>query len=331
VSQTEGVEPEKRGSGWASSLRVGLGAAIALALGIDVLLYTSIELQDALFARDRDKRLAAVSEAFAASLDQGGRFALATAEAVSSSPTVVRALATQDRKLLTDLTAPAFKKLQTHGVKSFGFQTPDLKYFLRLQTPENFGDDLSKSRPILLAANKSRRPQMGLERSASGILLRGVTPVGDGDAFAGTVEVGVELAPLLEELKSVANADVAILARAAANDSAKPAGELTLVEATDSSLFARLLWEGALANGRDRALFERRFDGVDGAMLVEPITDFSGESIGVFVAVKRFPDHDTERRQTRTDLIATGAIAGIVAFAAFSLLARLALARRGTA
>jgi len=319
VSQTEGVEPERRGSGWASSLRVGLGAAIALALGIDVLLYTSIELQDALFARDRDKRLAAVSEAFAASLDQGGRFALATAEAVSSSPTVVRALATQDRKLLTDLTAPAFKKLQTHGVKSFGFQTPDLKYFLRLQTPENFGDDLSKSRPILLAANKSRRPQMGLERSASGILLRGVTPV------------GVELAPLLEELKSVANADVAILARAAANDSAKPAGELTLVEATDSSLFARLLWEGALANGRDRALFERRFDGVDGAMLVEPITDFSGESIGVFVAVKRFPDHDTERRQTRTDLIATGAIAGIVAFAAFSLLARLALARRGTA
>ena len=320
-------------TGW-SFAWVGLGAAIALALGLCATFLILTSLQEDLFSRDRERRMAAISQTVTASLQQAGRFALAQAQTISLNSNIAKALGTQDRRQLLELSGPIFTSLKTNGVAVVGFQTPDLKTFLRVHQPDNFGDDISRTRPLLLAAIKTRLPQAGIEIGASGASARGAAPVTDAGQFLGTVEVGLSLDDVIEQAKTITNADFAIilsqsLSGASARDIHESFGDLVLAKSTDSALFGALLRDDTIALQRDVTLSHRQTRGVDSAILVQPLIDFSGRMIGVVAAVKGFSQHNIERQQTEVNLLAALAIAGIIAFAVFSILARLALRRLG--
>lgn len=315
-----------------SYLRIGLGAALALIVGLSGMLWIFSSLEEDLLARDRERRMSAISQTLTISLDRASRFALAEAQTISSDASVAKALGAQDRKQLQDLMSGLYQTLKTHGVGVVGFQTPDLKYFLRLHQPDNFGDDQSKTRPILLAANKSRQPQSGVESGMSGAFARGATIVTDAGQFVGTVEVGINLDGVIEDVKTATNADVAVLlskTMTGQSDSSshETFGDLLLVGSTDAKLFGLLLRDDAIELKRDLHLSNRQIGGLDSAILTQPLIDFSGRMIGVVAAVKSFSQHNIERRQTRVDMFAAAIIAGIFAFAVFSVLSSLALKR----
>jgi hypothetical protein len=113
---------------------------------------------------------------------------------------------------------------------------------------------------MVLAANKSRRSQVGLEIGVAGTYVRGIAVVRDDDQFAGTVEAGLNLEPILEQVKSVTKADIAVvrsqsLARLPARGPNEKGpgevfGDLNLFASTDSPLFAGSLRDGAIRLAR---------------------------------------------------------------------------------
>lgn len=276
--------------------------------------------------------MSAISQTLTTSLDKAARFALAEAQTIAADAAVAKALGAQDRRQLQDMTGGLYQTLKTHGVGVFGFQTPDLKYFLRLHQPDLFGDDQSRTRPILLAANKSRQPQSGVESGGAGVFARGVAVLTDSGQFVGTIDIGINLDGVIEDIKAVTNADVAVLlskSMTGQSDSAahETYGDLILAGSTDAKLFDSLLRDDAIELKRDPHLSSRQIGGLDNAVLTQPLIDFSGRMIGVVAAVKSFSQHNIERRQTRVDMFAAALIAGIIAFAVFSVLASLALKR----
>lgn len=315
-----------------SFLWVGLGAAIALVVGLSSLFLTLTSMQNDLLARDRERRMETIGQNVTTSIDEAGRFAVAEAETISANGAIAKALGEQDRARLFELTRGLYQKLNAHGVAVLGFQTPDLRYFLRVHQPDLFGDDLSKTRAILLAVNKTRQSQSGVESGNSGAFVRGAAPVMNDDQLVGTVEVGVNLEVVIAQVKADTNADVAVifsqsLSGLAAKDPNESFGDLSLATSTNSPLFASLLRERAISLSRDSSLSARQIEGVDSAILVQPLIDFSGRMIGVVAAVKGFSRHNIERRQTEVDMLADAFIVGIFAFAVFSALARLLSAR----
>jgi len=331
------VPPRLRPPTW-TALRVGIVTALVLLFGFGAMIAITFAMQNDMIARDRDNQMAGVSQAITAALDQAGRFALAQAETTARRPSVARALGAGNRAELTELAGGTFAYLKTQGVPIFGFHSADMKYLLRLHLPDNFGDDITKIRPMVLAANKSRRSQVGLEIGVAGTYVRGVAVINDGDRFVGTVEAGLNLEPILEQVKALTNADIAVvLSQSLAdlpprrpNDKAagEAFGDLILFASTDTPLFAGLLRDGAIRLARTREVSDRAIAGASAAVVVQPLIDFSGRMIGNLVAAKRFPYHGAQLRRARTELIAAALIGGILAFVVFSVLARLITARR---
>jgi hypothetical protein len=321
-----------------TSFRVGLLTSLVIACGFGAMIAITFSMQNDVIARDRENEMAGVSQAISAALEQAGRFALAQAEITARRTSVARALGAGSRAELTELTGGTFAYLKTQGVPIFGFHSADMKYLLRLHLPDQFGDDITKIRPMVLAANKSRRSQVGLEIGIAGTYVRGVAVINDGDSFVGTVEAGLNLEPILKQVKALTNADIAVvLSQSLAdlpprrpNDKAagEAFGDLILFASTDTPLFTGLLRDGAVRLARTREIQERAIDGVSSAVVVQPLIDFSGRMIGNLVAAKRFAYHGAELRRTRTEAIAAALIGGILAFVAFSLMARL-IASRG--
>ena len=322
------------------AVRVGLATSLVLAAGFGAMVAMMFSVQDEMAAHDRDTQMVAVSQAITAALDQAGRFALAQAEIAARQPAVGHALATGNRAELMRLTAGTYGYLRSQAVPIFGFHSADMTYLLRLHLPENFGDDLTKIRPMVLAANRGRRSQVGLEIGVAGTFVRGIAVVQDGDQFAGSVEAGLNLEPILEQVKAVTNADIAIvLSQSLAeppprgpNDKVpgKVFGDLILLASTDVPVFDALLRDGAAPQTCSREVTEHSFHGVSHGVLAQPLIDFSGRMIGTIVAVKSFAYQNQQKHRTRTELIAAALVASILAFVTFSILARLILAPHGT-
>lgn len=286
---------------------------------------------DELATADRATRMRAASQALTSAMDQAGRFALAQAETIARRTAVQKALAANDRAALTALSTGTWDYLRDQtGVTIFGYHSADMRYLLRVHKPESFGDDISVQRPMVLAANKTRRAQVGLEIGVSGIVgVRGVTVVRDGDTFAGTMEVGLDLQPILDRVKTVTNTDLAVvLSRSLAGLDGKGAGgDLTIAASTDQSRFTELLRSGAVRIARETEVRSIPLDGVGGALLVQPLVDFSSRLVGDLVLVASFPEQATQARRMRTDLVTAATVGGILAFVLFSVLA-FGVARR---
>jgi hypothetical protein len=318
--------------GLSGLLSATVTAVIAAAFGVMLWFADGYEIEIGSRVRGDEMRL--VNGELSTAFDRGGRFALALAEVTARRAAIRQALAARDRAELMRQSAETFEHLhQQAGVQIFGFQDKDIRYFLRVHKPDQFDDDVSGFRPMIVAANRTGRPQVGLEIGVAGIGLRGATIVEQQGVMVGTVEVGLDLKPLIESVKATSNADIAIvvvpsLAGIALDPKLPAFGDLVLAMSTDDRLFSSLLKTMALRPAHDSVTTSATIEGRRHDLITRPLVDFSGRMIGFSIALKA--DYGTELGRSRTELRVVAICGGIFTFLAFALLFR-AMRARGSA
>lgn len=323
-----------------SAFGVGAAAALVVAVTFVVMLALVFSSQDGVMRRDREARLRAVGQMLTASFDEASRFALSHAEAMAQRAAVRKAMKEADRDELLALSKPTWDYLSAQaGVQIFGYHSPDLKYFLRVHRPDGPIDDISRGRPMVLAANRSGRAQSGLEIGLTGIVgARGIATIRDGETLLGTIEVGLDLDPLLERVKAVTNADIAVIlgqsltglpAQGRAPGSGPAVGDLIVAASTDEAKFVAMAREGRLPLIREPVVRDAVIDGVVTTVLVQPLADFSGRLVGELVATRAFPEQQAETRRLRTELTVAAVVGGIIAFVVFAVLVGACRRRAG--
>ncbi|MCZ8317100.1 cache domain-containing protein [Phreatobacter sp.] len=204
------------------------------------------------------------------------RRAITVAEAMAAIPGVAEALAAGQRDRLSALVMPAFEVLKSQGVNQFQYHLPPATSFLRVHSPQQFGDDLSAFRHTVVLANRDQKSVFGLEGGRAGIGIRGVTPVRLAGRHVGSVEVGLTFGkPFVDAFTAATGSRLAILLDAdgalRSHASTLP-GDVTL----DPAMLAAA--RRGEANGATAAFADRSW-----ALQGQPLRDFAGNTIGVLV------------------------------------------------
>ncbi|MFN2340640.1 MAG: cache domain-containing protein [Halanaerobium sp.] len=111
---------------------------------------------------------------------------------VAKNTIVQQAFADRDRDLLRDMFLESYQDI-SQEMAQFQFHLPDSTSFLRLHSPEKYGDDLSSFRDTVNQANENRELVAGIEEGRGGYGLRVVAPVEYQGEHIGTVEFGSSL------------------------------------------------------------------------------------------------------------------------------------------
>lgn len=310
---------------------IGAAAAIVIAASFAAMLALMFSTQEDVMRRDREAQMRGVGQMLSSAVDEASRFALTHAEAMGQRSAVRKMLAAQDRDGLLALSKPTWDYLAAQaGVQIFGFHSPDLRYFLRVHRPDGPIDDISRGRPMVLAANHSRRAQSGLEIGVTGIVgARGIAVMQEGPTLLGTIEVGLDLDPILERVKTITNAEIAVVlgrsltglpAQGRAPGSGPAVGDLIVSSATDEGRFVAMARAGDLALSRELVIRDTIVDGTVTGVLVQPLVDFSGRLIGDLVATKTFPEQQAVGRRIRAELTVAALVGAILAFVVLAVL-----------
>ncbi len=99
---------------------------------------------------------------------------------------------------------------QEFFIEHFHFHLPNSVSFLRVHSPNQYGDDLSSFRFMVVETNKTLKPQRGLEVGINGLSLRAMYPVFYQDKHIGSLEMSGQPSRLAHHIKSVFGIEYAI-------------------------------------------------------------------------------------------------------------------------
>jgi methyl-accepting chemotaxis protein len=228
--------------------------------------------------------------------------ALGRAELIAEMKTVREHFAAGDREgLLADLSA-AFADQKAHfGVDQAQFHSASATSFLRLHDPKTFGDDLRKTRPMIVAANRERQPLKGIAIARNGPSIFGIAMMNDLDGkHVGTFEIGLNIGPLLTSIKSAYNMDLAFyvletplrqLAPGLKKDRIgddKRVGHYISFETTDARLLSALAGPDELAVVNEPKSYVRQVDGRAHGVVVIPVNNALGTTLGLMAITADF-------------------------------------------
>lgn len=311
---------------WKKHVSGAFPPALLIAAILGAMLWHQHDSLDKVAERDQGTQMRLVGSLLGSSFDQAAKFSLSLAESFARNPQIREAAAAGDRARLEALAKDAYQYLNRQAsVQIFGFHSRDLRYLLRMHRPDQYGDDISSFRAMVVAANRLRRAQTGVEIGIAGIGIRGVAPVEQAGELVGTWEAGLDIRPLLDLVKTSTNTEIAVLAAhslsGVALDPKLPAvGDLTVMASTNDSLFSSFLRAHPTKPLRDVEISTRRFDGRAYGVMAQPLVDFSGRLIGLTLVLKEEPNADWRRLMTELWVIAL--CGGIIAFVGFLVLAR---------
>lgn len=300
--------------------------ALLLACILGAMLWHQHRRVEQVASRSREEQMRLVGTLLGSSFDQAAKFSLSLAESFTRNAEIRDALAAEDRARLQALSQDAYQYLSRQAnVQIFGFHDKELRYLLRMHRPDQHGDDISAFRAMIVAANRLRRPQTGIEIGIAGIGIRGVALVQRGSEFFGTMEVGLDIRPLIELVKTATNSEIAVVAAASLTgvtlDPKLPAvGGLSIMASTDDQLFLNLLRARGTQPQRDVEFGRRRIDERSYAFMSQPLVDFSGKLVGTVLMLKEETRSDWRRLNTELWVIAL--CGGILAFVGFLVLSR---------
>lgn len=227
--------------------------------------------------------------------------ALARAEMIASLPSVREVFAARDReRLLADL-EPMFKiQKERYGVDQCQFHVPPATSFLRLHDPQQYGDDLTPFRPMVVQAQRDKTNHRGFAIARSGPAIFGVVPVLDpAGQFSGTLDVGIDFGPLLDGLKAAYGVELALyIEEKPLRDFAKGVSGEVLTEqnrvgkyirfhSTNAALMKELTLDRDLAAMTDGP-YTREVFGAPWGVLLVPLQNGAGDNIGVVAAARDF-------------------------------------------
>lgn len=108
---------------------------------------------------------------------------------------VIKAVKDNDRTKLYNLTKAFYDELKEENkyFHNMHFHTKDSVSILRLHLPKKFGDDLSKSRPMIVAVNKQKKILQGVEVGKHAISFRVAFPIFYESEHVGSLEFGIKI------------------------------------------------------------------------------------------------------------------------------------------
>ncbi|HNT76634.1 MAG TPA: cache domain-containing protein, partial [Anaerolineae bacterium] len=264
-------------------------------LGVLLLLLTLIDIFTSLRTLSDQERqaLERFERGMQDSLESRRTVVLALATEVAYNPRVQELFAARDRQQLLELLQVSYVNLHTaFDVSQFQFHLAPATSFLRVNQPTQYGDDLSSFRHTVVAANTNRRPVSGLEIGRTGLGLRGVVPMFYRGYPIGSVEFGLDMgAKWLADIQSRTGGDWQIILRREIAEIARfedqsvsvmrPTQDLILQDSTlenpffaDEERYQRVL-------GGMPVLWHQRVAGRSYTVLSTPLTDYSGQIIGI--------------------------------------------------
>jgi len=224
------------------------------------------------------EKLLGYYQAFSDQIEDRKRAALSLAYSVAGSTEVQEAFARRDRTALITLLGPVYQILaQQFDVKQFHFHVPPATSFLRLHRPHQYGEQMAAYRHTINRVEATHEGIAGLEWGTTGFGVRGVAPVLYRRRLIGTFEIGFSVEqPFLESLKAKYPMDIALLIPMEGDR-----GFAYLV--TSSRALPRLaepVYARIFATQHSEVLTSPPEAG-NLALLLGPLRDFSGKSIGV--------------------------------------------------
>lgn len=134
--------------------------------------YSYYKTQLWLIESAKKQQLKGISSLMRTSIDSQSKMALVLAQTITSVSSIKQTFKSQNRQKLLDDLSPTYSILKTnYGVELAHFHVPSAVSFLRLHNPKKFGDDLSKSRDMILLSNSRRETYSGLEIGGAGVAI----------------------------------------------------------------------------------------------------------------------------------------------------------------
>jgi methyl-accepting chemotaxis protein len=228
--------------------------------------------------------------------------ALARADIVAALPATRQAVAAKDReRLLADFTDMFAIQKERRGVDQVQFHLPPATSLVRLHAPTRFGDDLARFRPMVVAANRERAPRNGLAIAATGPAIFGVTPIKDAQGgHLGSVEFGLEFGPMLDGLKGAYGLEFTLFIEekplrefasgvtpAILSDQNR-VGRFVRFHTTNSAVAREVATDADISTVNEPARYTRDALGVPYGVLLVPLRDNAGESLGLVAVARDF-------------------------------------------
>jgi len=227
--------------------------------------------------------------------------AQARAAMIADLPRTRALFAAKDRDgLLAEYSKMFTDQKDKYGVDQAQFHSLPPTSFLRLHAPADYGDDLSKFRPIVVAVNRDQIPRKGFAVARSGPAIFGVVPMFDPqEKHIGSFEFGIAFDDLLDNLKNAYNLEMAVfIDETPLREFAKGVdpgifsdqnrvGKFIRFHSTSNAVFQSLVSDKDL-NTTENTQYTREAHGVTYGVVLVPLRNGAGEVIGLVAATSDF-------------------------------------------
>jgi methyl-accepting chemotaxis protein len=235
-------------------------------------------------------------------LRNAGDEALARADMIAALPTTRQAVAAKDReRLLAEYAEMFATQRDRRGVDQAQFHLPPAISLLRLHNPAQHGDDLSRFRPIVAAVNRERAARKGFAIARTGPAIFGVAPIQDPQgAHLGSFEIGLDFGPLIDGLKAAYGFDFSLFieerplreyargVNPAVLGDQNRVGRFVRFHTTNGALMRDLVSDADISVVNEPTRYTRDAQGVAYGLLLVPLRDGAGDSLGVLATARDF-------------------------------------------
>ncbi|MBP7688765.1 MAG: GAF domain-containing protein, partial [Thermoflexales bacterium] len=273
------------------------------------------------------RRLVQIYEDYRTAITENEIAATALATSIADRADVKALFKNRDRAGLLDLLAPLFATLKDQAnIVHLYLEAPDGTVFLRVHSPEQFGDDVTYRRTVAQAIS-TKQAVAGLEIGPNRLGVRSVAPLLDGSDLIGLIEVGLDYdQAFIDTLHNRTNTDYrlwlsyeAVAAaglQPAADAPAAPLASLFFyvsnaakVPAVDASIYERVM-----ATGRIESQIVSNDDQA-WMVLVAPIQVYPDRIVGAIEVISSRTVVLAEFRQSEATVIALALGLALLAFA----------------
>jgi methyl-accepting chemotaxis protein len=274
----------------------------AVVIVVTALTFLSARLFSGLTASVEESQFQLMQSILDTAIRNAADEALARADIIASLPVTRQAVAARDReRLLAEFSEMFAAQRQRRGIEQAQFHLPPAVSLLRLHNPATHGDDLSRFRPMVVAANREQAAKKGLAIARRGPAILGVAPIFDAQGkFLGTFEFGLEFGPMLDRLKADYGIELTLFIeekplrefargvdQAALSDQNR-VGRFIRFHTTNGALIKELATDSDISTVNAPVRYAREAQGLPYGVLLVPLRDNAGEPIGVIAAARDF-------------------------------------------
>lgn len=255
-----------------------------------------------------------LSKAISSSMEQQLAGAEVAVLNIANNTEVQRLFAERDREKLTAMLLPAYSTIKDK-VAQVQFHLPDSTAFLRLHSPEKFGDSLKDFRFTVNECNKSKRIVAGLEEGKGGYGFRVVVPMSYEGQHTGSVEFGMDFGKsYIEGLKKSLDGEYFIYTFPDENSVAWQELQKNnglLASTTDMDNWPAS--EGDISRLKAGESFSQWSQDKTHRILLMPFKDYEGKAKGYYKVVKDETEAVAKRNALMVSMYAFSLIAAVAA------------------